>query len=537
MWPAFEERTFDRFRAYYRFVPEGHASSSSTRCGSTIRATFSCRRRASRRCTRRRCSAKLPNADWTVAAVTCHDDAMRACAIAARRDRAASVAVSASAAARMPALPTRLPPVVRRRAKPRTSRRKRCSLDRHGAPLSELRVDAQRAPPRLGGARRRLAGAGRDADRRRGQALLRARRRRLAGHGRRRVGQRVAHARRPPAARRLDAHDAARGLLDPALAPQAARRARSAQKWDQAQAALRARAHLDQAADPRGLSQSRVVSRRIDGLARRGARALRQGAGRARRARGGDPGRAAARPERARRDRRAARVRGRRAGVARRRPARRCARLAIGRARRRAIGCAPRWNVAPHLAAKLLKRPGRARRHEHARRRAAALRRRRRCAIISPSSPTAASSDGAVVVLDNASGDVLAYVGSSGELSRAPQVDGVAAPRQAGSTLKPFLYALALDAAAHRGLARRRQSRSRSRPRAACTCRRTTTATSTAWSACAPRSRARSTCRRCARWSWSASTASTTRCARSASTRSRATPTTTAPRSRWAAPT
>jgi penicillin-binding protein 1C len=36
-------------------------------------------------------------------------------------------------------------------------------------------------------------------------------------------------------------------------------------------------------------------------------------------------------------------------------------------------------------------------------------------------------------------------VGSSGELSRAGDVDGVLAPRQAGSTLKPFLYALALE--------------------------------------------------------------------------------------------
>ncbi len=53
--------------------------------------------------------------------------------------------------------------------------------------------------------------------------------------------------------------------------------------------------------------------------------------------------------------------------------------------------------------------------------------------------------DGAIVVLDNATGDVLAYVGSSGELSRAPEVDGAAAPRQAGSTLKPFLYARAID--------------------------------------------------------------------------------------------
>ena len=52
--------------------------------------------------------------------------------------------------------------------------------------------------------------------------------------------------------------------------------------------------------------------------------------------------------------------------------------------------------------------------------------------------------DGALVVLDNASGQVLAWVGSSGELSRAGEVDGVAALRQPGSTLKPFLYAQAL---------------------------------------------------------------------------------------------
>ncbi|MEV9210965.1 penicillin-binding protein 1C, partial [Klebsiella quasipneumoniae] len=42
-------------------------------------------------------------------------------------------------------------------------------------------------------------------------------------------------------------------------------------------------------------------------------------------------------------------------------------------------------------------------------------------------------------------GDVLAYVGSSGALSAATQVDHVAALRQAGSTLKPFLYAQALE--------------------------------------------------------------------------------------------
>ncbi len=53
--------------------------------------------------------------------------------------------------------------------------------------------------------------------------------------------------------------------------------------------------------------------------------------------------------------------------------------------------------------------------------------------------------DGAVVVLDNATGEVLAWVGANGDTSDAPQVDGVLARRQAGSTLKPFAYALAFE--------------------------------------------------------------------------------------------
>ena len=53
--------------------------------------------------------------------------------------------------------------------------------------------------------------------------------------------------------------------------------------------------------------------------------------------------------------------------------------------------------------------------------------------------------DGAAVVVDTASGDILAYVGSGGVGSRSGAVDGAAAPRQAGSTLKPFLYGLALE--------------------------------------------------------------------------------------------
>ncbi|MGE3772208.1 MAG: transglycosylase domain-containing protein, partial [Gammaproteobacteria bacterium] len=53
--------------------------------------------------------------------------------------------------------------------------------------------------------------------------------------------------------------------------------------------------------------------------------------------------------------------------------------------------------------------------------------------------------DGAVLAVDNATGEVLVYVGNGGALSSARHVDGVRAPRQAGSTLKPFLYALALE--------------------------------------------------------------------------------------------
>jgi penicillin-binding protein 1C len=53
--------------------------------------------------------------------------------------------------------------------------------------------------------------------------------------------------------------------------------------------------------------------------------------------------------------------------------------------------------------------------------------------------------DGAVLVADNTTGDVLAYVGSAGPSSRSREVDGVRALRQAGSTLKPFLYELAME--------------------------------------------------------------------------------------------
>ena len=53
--------------------------------------------------------------------------------------------------------------------------------------------------------------------------------------------------------------------------------------------------------------------------------------------------------------------------------------------------------------------------------------------------------DGAVIVLDNATGEVLAWVGSAGSLASAREVDGVMARRQPGSTLKPFIYELAFE--------------------------------------------------------------------------------------------
>lgn len=53
--------------------------------------------------------------------------------------------------------------------------------------------------------------------------------------------------------------------------------------------------------------------------------------------------------------------------------------------------------------------------------------------------------DGAVMVVENSSGEVWAYVGGAGEFSAAPYVDAVRSLRQPGSALKPFLYALAVE--------------------------------------------------------------------------------------------
>ena len=99
--------------------------------------------------------------------------------------------------------------------------------------------------------------------------------------------------------------------------------------------------------------------------------------------------------------------------------------------------------LAPHLAYRLLKTPGQSitttvDRHVQALA-AAALRRQ----LIGLGS--ARARDGAVIVVDNRTAEVLAYVGGVGEGSTAPAVDNANALRQAGSTLKPFLYGQAIE--------------------------------------------------------------------------------------------
>lgn len=53
--------------------------------------------------------------------------------------------------------------------------------------------------------------------------------------------------------------------------------------------------------------------------------------------------------------------------------------------------------------------------------------------------------DAAAVVFDYQKAELVAYVGSSGKFSNAREVDAAKALRQAGSTLKPLLYAKAID--------------------------------------------------------------------------------------------
>jgi len=104
---------------------------------------------------------------------------------------------------------------------------------------------------------------------------------------------------------------------------------------------------------------------------------------------------------------------------------------------------APRANLAPHVARQLLSKENRrvvstldagiqALALEAAERQLSALSGRN-------------VANAAVLVLDNRSAEVLAYVGNVGSSPDGRYVDGVRARRQAGSTLKPFLYGLAIE--------------------------------------------------------------------------------------------
>jgi penicillin-binding protein 1C len=99
--------------------------------------------------------------------------------------------------------------------------------------------------------------------------------------------------------------------------------------------------------------------------------------------------------------------------------------------------------IAPHVARRLLKQPGQiVKTSLDANLQRLALRTlQRQLAELKDRQVE----DGAVIVLDNQTGEILAYVGSSQTTSDAPEVDAVRAPRLAGSTLKPFLYALAIE--------------------------------------------------------------------------------------------
>ncbi|WP_431053358.1 penicillin-binding protein 1C [Roseateles sp. L2-2] len=116
---------------------------------------------------------------------------------------------------------------------------------------------------------------------------------------------------------------------------------------------------------------------------------------------------------------------------------------AVLRRKSLSVGDAPQW--APHYARLALRADGPAAQRstlDATWQRVAVQALRRHLAELSGRQVE----DGAVLVLDNASGEVRVWVGSSGsQLSEAAQVDHVLARRQPGSTLKPFLYELAIE--------------------------------------------------------------------------------------------
>lgn len=99
--------------------------------------------------------------------------------------------------------------------------------------------------------------------------------------------------------------------------------------------------------------------------------------------------------------------------------------------------------LAPHLAVRLLRHPGE--------RLVSTLDARTQRAAVDVlrgqllSLANRRARDAAMIVADRRTGEVLAYVGSAGPASGAPDFDAARGRRPAGSTLKPFLYAEALS--------------------------------------------------------------------------------------------
>ena len=112
----------------------------------------------------------------------------------------------------------------------------------------------------------------------------------------------------------------------------------------------------------------------------------------------------------------------------------------------------PAANLAPHLAARLtsqlaLKTANPINRREIRTTLDAALQRQVEDVLSQQLKHLGARNvqDAAALVVDNANGAVRAYVSLSNEHSAGALNDGVQAARQAGSTLKPFLYGLAFE--------------------------------------------------------------------------------------------
>ena len=130
-------------------------------------------------------------------------------------------------------------------------------------------------------------------------------------------------------------------------------------------------------------------------------------------------------------------------------PARDAVDAAVDRALAPSGGAGPRVALAPHAAQQLLPPwgPGRGAATDvvstldAATQRVAAEALRRQLAAVRERHVR----DGSVLVVDNETGEVLAYVGGDPDLGTARHVSGIRARRQAGSTLKPFVYAQAID--------------------------------------------------------------------------------------------